>query len=370
VTGWFSSNIREAFLILRALPEMAEGLFLKLEEGKRLGVKKFWREKDLKTLVSKSLAGHLNSAIIVAAEPELVSVAALPAVLRRERPKEPIAAVELENFLAQFAGKVFNRCRRDAAQKLQVDELDVVLVGSRVGDFRLDGHRVLNPAGFGARRVNAVLELTFTSREIFEGIKPILDVLKRRSGGSFIFSDVTLTELKVLERVYRPPVSLLVLTPNRSRLVNRERSRELKWQMLSLVRALCDAWAVSPPVGEKLYSAYLARDTSPAVARAISREIQPLIRPLLAEIEKSRPRGKVFLDSDVGLPLSLPLKKRAFSLEAIPLSEIMFKLGIEGDEGKLSFRWLAPLMEFLTEKDNPEVNRWLRRHLHWLGSPV
>ncbi len=357
---------KQSFLVLRVLPapagasgpESAEGLFVNLEGGKRLVPKKFWREKDLRTLVSKIVSGRLNHKVIVAADPSLVSTATVPISSLRERPKEPLTAVELENILAQSAGKVFNQYRLEAAGKLQVDDLDMVLVGGKVSDFHLDGHRVWSPLGFEAKRVAAALELKFTSRVLFEEIKPVKN---------FFFTDIARAELAVLGKIRNPPLNLVVLDPDRSYFAAPEKCREIRWQTVSLVRAICDAWAVSPRAAEGLYSAYLAGSVSPAVGRTMNRQLQPVVQSLLARIEELRPRGRVFLDSEVQLPLSLPVRKKAFSLEKIELQEIMLKLGLEGT---LSFRWLAPLAHFLTDKSDSEINRWLRRHLHWLGSPI
>lgn len=350
--------MKQTFLVLRVLPEMVEGLLVNLESEKRFVPKRFWREKDLKTLVSKIVSGRLNHNAVVAADPSLVSIATVPINALREKPKEPVSAVELENLLAQSAGKIFNQCRLEAAKDLRVDDLDVVLVGSRVSGFRLDGHRVFNPLGFEARRIEAALEFTLTSRALFEAIKP----LKR-----FFFTDAARSELKVLGKMHHPPIGLLVLDPDRSYFATPNEYSEVKWQTASLIRPICDVWAVNPRTAEGLYSAYLAGDVSPAVARAMTRELQPVTQSLLAALLKLRPRGKIFLDAEVGLPLIFPVRKKTFSIQKIDLQEIMLKMGFEGD---LSFRWLAPLAEFLTDKSDSEVNRWLRRHLHWLGSPV
>lgn len=337
---------------------MAEGLLVKMESGKCLVSRKFWRGKDLKTLVLKIVAGGLNRNAVIAADPSLVSIATVPINTLREKPKEPVSAVELENLLAQSAGKIFSRCRLEAAENLRVDDLDVVLVGSRVLDFRLDSRRVFNPLGFEGRRIQAALEFTFTSRAIFEAIKPFKN---------FFFTGVARSELKILEKIYPPPIGLLVLGAERSYFATRHEYDEINWQTASLIRAICNFLAVSPGMGEKLYAAYLAGDVSPAVARAMNRELRLLVQSLLAALSKLRPRGKVFLDAEIELPLTLPLRKRTFSIQKIDLREIMLKMGFGGN---ISFRWLAPLAEFLSDKSDSDVNRWLRRYLHWLGSPV
>lgn len=350
--------MRESFLVFWVMPEGAEGILLNLENGKRFVPKKFWREKDLRALVSKIPPGRESRTVIVAADPSLVFTATVPINSLREEPNGTISAVEVANLLAQAAGKAFNHCRLEAARRLGVDDLDVVLVGSKVLDFRLDGHRVWNPLGFEARRIQTALELKFTTRALFEELK----LIKK-----FFFTDIARAELEVLGKAYRPPLNLLVLNPDRSYLATPDWYKEVRWQTVLLIRAICRAWAVSPGAAERLYATYLAGGVSPAVGRAITRQLQPVVRSLLVRLAELRPRGKVFLDSEVQLPLSLPVHKKTFSLEKIEFQELMLKLGFEGN---LPFRCFAPLVLFLTDKSNPEVNRWLRRHLNWLGSPI
>lgn len=340
------------------MPELAEGLFVDLERGEKLISKRFWREKDLKTLVSKIVSGGLNCNAIVAVHPYFIFETNVSVSALREKSKDTISATELENILVRFVGKFFNQCRLEAAKYLGVDDLDVILVGSRVSNFRLDGRRVINPIGLEAGRIEFILEFTFTTRVIFEEIKP----LKR-----FFFTDALRSGVKVLDKIYRPPTGLLVLERDRSYFVTLSEFKEIGWQSSLLIRSISDIWAVSSQTAAEIYSAYLGGDVSPAVARVIAGKVRSVIQSFFKTFLKLRPRGKIFLDSDIQLPLNFPVRKRSFFIQKIDFREIMFKLGFEGN---LPFRWFSPLAVFLSDKGNLEVNHWLRRYLNWLGSPV
>jgi hypothetical protein len=39
-------------------------------------------------------------------------------------------------------------------------------------------------------------------------------------------------------------------------------------------------------------------------------------------------------------------------------------------DAEVFFRTLAPFFEFYYDRSDTDINRWLRRRLHWLGSAI
>ena len=86
----------------------------------------------------------------------------------RDNPKETITESDLDNILFQALWRFFDRYRATAAGRLGVGDVDVVLSDIRVGEIKLDGHKVINPVGFKAKSAEIYLSETFISRKLFD----------------------------------------------------------------------------------------------------------------------------------------------------------------------------------------------------------
>ena len=169
-------NKKEKFLLLEVLPDRTDALFLSVDRDQRLVI-----EHEVRAVGPKELSAYLKihrakQNIIVAADSSLVVTATLPVHIDRENRDAELAATELENLLSKAIAQVFNQCRVEASQELGVDDLDAILVGSQVIQFKIDGHQVLNPVGFKVKTIDAVLELTLTTRGVFTRLQTLLAV--------------------------------------------------------------------------------------------------------------------------------------------------------------------------------------------------
>lgn len=346
-------------------PDWAEGVLVYLEDNGHLEVKKFWQPGNIKNFFTFSFSPAAGG-IAIAVNPPLVYTETIRLNFYRQQ-RGPLSPDELENILAQFVGKIFSSLRLRAAKEIGVDDLDAVLVDSYLDTFRVGGRRVVNPLGIDFKHLEAEVEFTFTSREVFNALRPAFSFLKHRPKKKFLFSDAFMAQRKVLSRLYSPPPGVLVLHPERGYLLTDAGTKKLGWSVLSLIRLICDAWAVSPAVAEKIYLAYLRSEVSPAVARKIGRIIRPAVDLFWQCLEKLHPRGRVLVSSEIELPFTLPASRRRFSLEKVDLADIMSRLGFSGD---ISFPCLAVVAEIIRRSGGSPANKWLRRYLHWLGAPI
>ena len=248
---------KNTFFVLEIMPERVNGLLLGLDREQRLRPRKFFEDTDWKHLSKRPMLRHLTGSIVIAADSSVAHTALVPVHLNRENKEHPLTATELENLLAQEVGKVFSVCRKEAGKQLKVDELDVILAASRVMNFRIDGHRVLNPLGFKASELEVVLELILTTRPVYDDIK---NFAQRED---FFFTELTRSELNVLQKTETPPLSVLHLGETGSTYATIDAAKvgqaitrgNFPFRTGSLLEAFEKNWAVSPETATWMISA-------------------------------------------------------------------------------------------------------------------
>ncbi len=370
---------KESFLILQVSPERINGLLLGLGADKKIYARKYFEDTSWTNLAARPDLKHLVKNVIVAADSSLAYTATIPVTLERENPEEPLAAPELENLLSQAVGRVFNQCRQEAGRYLEMDDLDVVLVGSRVINFKIDGHHVLNPLEFSARKVEAVLELTLTVRSVLDGVKAIL-----KNKPNFYFTETARAELAVLARDHKPPLSLLYLSEQRSICLIMESSpvgqiftrHPLKWSSLSIAQALTKEWGVDSGVAHRIYHLFLGSKFSERGSKAVRKSMEPVRMSLMKAIDSAHPRGRVFINSPLPLFMEMPLRRGRMTIEEVSVEDLAKHFGFVIDEKNWpisisqTMRYLAPFWEYYYDRSDSTVNRWLKRHLNWLGAQI
>lgn len=367
----------ENFLLLEISPQKTSGLLLSLDSRKKLHLKKFGENsRESKFLDYFKPTGTIKKTII-AVEPEFAFTAVIPLALQRENAEEPLEKVELENRLAQAVSKVFNHYRREASRELNIDELDAILADSRMAHFKVDGNQVINPLGFPAKEIHAVFEMTFTTRQMFGEIK---NFLKRND--DFFFTEIGRAELRALHAINPSPLHLLMLGRKTSYLFSMEKTaigllmsrKELRWPAGGLSKIISRHWPVSGAAAGELYRAYLQKNVSPGLEKYFKKIFTPAIDSLLKQLQTFKPSGRIYLETDEA-PVALLLERNS-ALREIPFDAFLEKSGFGiGAGSQLSgrsgvFRKLAPFFEFYYDKSDTDINHWLRRRLHWLGSAI
>ncbi len=379
---------REKFLVLEVTPAGTNALFLSVDEDNVLTIEKSVAGADLKkflnspfrSITQKSWEGKYffksRRKVIVSADPSLATTMPIPLDLARDRTKwkDEITLDELENLIAQAMQKVFTQCRSEAAKRLGVDDIHTIMVGAKVNRFKIDGHAVMNPIEFTGKKISLLLELTFTSRDVFENLKQFFS-----APDEFFFIESPQAALLSIARARELPISIVM--GNQLFVFQKVEGdypvlyREpLPWSFASIFRRIADEFGVSEKVAKDLYYAYRRGELSESAKRGLKKAIQPAVDNFFEAIAKAKLTGTVYIDTAYPLPFDAPHRESGAKFEELPIGEILAELGLQSttdgstnSELQALFRNLAPFLESYFAKSTSEINQKLRRRLHWLA---
>jgi hypothetical protein len=368
----------ETFFLLTIKPDKLAGILIGVDQDKFIRPIYAWPAARFSDLSGRLSPAQTSKHVIVAADSMLAHTSILPVRILRENAALPIQAVEIENILAQEVGKVFSRCRAHASEDLGVDDLDIILANSRVGEFKVDGHRVLNPIGVKGEKIEAVLELILSTRTLFEDVKSLV---KKRE--DYFFTELGRAELSALARTEKLPVRLLRMNEPSSSLltlkdalVGQEIERKkIPWSLASLREIIRAEWGVSDAAARSLYRSFRSGEMPGAPARLLKKILDQAEAPLWREVKSMNMRGPVYVEGGLEPVDGLPQKKGRAELLPPPVESLCehsgFTYNIEEwpmhkDE---FFSAIAPFLAYYHDRSDSTVNRWLRRHLNWLGAP-
>ena len=180
--------------------------------------------------------------------------------IARSNPREELTPVDLENLLAQALWRSFDQLRNDAAARLQVNEVDLLLADARVVGIRIDGHQVLSPEGFTGREIELQLCLTIVRRD------------KLPEKGGIVFEEgsvrayLTAVKAKEIEMIYvnsGDDITVVFrVAPDLTSYIG-----EFKWGRNDLVKAFAAGFGTAAEVGNALYLQYAAHEISPRVRK-------------------------------------------------------------------------------------------------------
>ena len=382
---------KEKFLILEIAPKGTSGLFINIDEDrnlifekleKKINVKKTLRS-PIRNILQQSWEGHYlfksHRKIMAAVDSTLATTIPVPLDLKREPSlqKGSITMVEFENLFAQAMAMIFNQCRSEAARRLRTEDIHTILVSAKANSFNIDGQALQNPIGCHGKKISFCLELVFTKREIFEEFKPLFGAPEE-----FFFVESPQIRLTSIARVRRFPIALVLAGDETSSIfiLTKEDGghdvlyrEKFHWSFFLLFAAIQDKFHVSGAAARELYSAYCRHEMAPLASGIFKKTIQPELNAFLAELKKSKVGGPVYLDSPYETPFDLPFHVAGVSIEKIPTSEILSEVDFSTDAKEFAerpgvvFRYLAPFLEAYFDKNNSELNKKLRRRLHWLA---
>ena len=368
---------REKFLLLEIAPKRTSGLLLSVDKEKNIRAEKFWEDFSFKKVHGDPLKSLRKRQIIVSAHPEFVASIICPVSLERDEAnaQKPLNITELEGLFSQALGRLQSKYRREASLRLEVEELDVVLIGAKAGSFKVDGHMVLNPLGFHGRTPSAILELTFTTRQIFDDLK---EFFKAQEG--FFFTGSPRAALSILSRLESLPLNLVLAENGRSFYFMLDKAawghaikeEKVPWSLGGIFEAISRALALSPKLTFAVYEKYLEKEMSDNMSNALGRVIKPEKDALLEELKKLNPRGRVYVHSRAPLSFAFPFRLGRAVMDELPLETALERLGFRLEFGEWPFAKgeifmrLAPFFEFYFDRSGSEINSRLRRRLHWL----
>ncbi len=379
-------------MILEITPKGTNGLFLNVDEDRNIVFEKLTKGANLakflqspgRKIAERRWEGkplfRSRRRVIAAADSSLATTIPVPITISREHAnaKNKIALAELENLIAQEMAKIFNGCRSEAAKRLHVSDLDAILVGAKAKHFAVDGKALAHsPVGMGGKKISLLLELVFTTRAIFEDLKPFFNAPE-----DFFFAEAPQAHLSALSRIRKLPLNLIMANDEGASLYVLEKPKgehavlyreRLGWRFSSFAEEIAKALAVGKHTAQQLYCLYHHGKMSAAAERAFKKTVEPALAAFFGELEKAKVKGIVYVDLPHALPFALPHKHGAAVLEEHPAQEMLAEFGFTanlggfGEEKNDVFRPLLYFIEAYFDKSNSEINQKLRRRLHWLA---
>lgn len=271
----FLKKKKEHFLVIEILPDFRRISLVDADFDKKemLLMKVRTLQKEGMDAIRKGLKGFgkLGDHKIVIALDSLLATTVYSAVsLVRDNPKDSIDDVDLDNLVSQAVWKFFDRQRSKVAAKLDINDFDLLLTDVRIGNIRLDGHRVINPIGFKARAVEIQLGQTFASRAIVDQLRAVLPmenvVFIGEAGASWarVIGNAEKDRTFVLANIYDSHTALFYADGFRL-----AHYASYDWGSRRLTALLADTLQVSTPVAERIMEEYLQANASPVFLKKI-----------------------------------------------------------------------------------------------------
>lgn len=129
--------------------------------------------KEAKALLKK-IPKSERYKIIISLDSSLGTTIFSSVSIVRQNSKEIIDEADLDNLISQAIWRFFDKQRWKVAQKMGVDDVDVLLSDVRIRDIRIDGHKIVNPIGFKAKSVEIALSQTLVKRELMSALRDLI----------------------------------------------------------------------------------------------------------------------------------------------------------------------------------------------------
>jgi hypothetical protein len=381
----------EKFLVFDIAEGNANALFLRVDRDRNLTIEKFERGVDLKKFLGSVMQKIANASwegahvfnarrrILAVADSALATTMPIPLEFSRgpSVSDRRLTHFELEETISQAMVKIIPQCRAEAAERFKTDTLGVVLVAAKAKHFIIDKKRTDNPIGFVGDRVSLVLELTFTTRDLFDDFYELFS-----SSEPFFFEESAQASLSAVARVKPLPLNLFTFRAGASAnlsifdapresypVLYRETSH---WPFEDALLQIQDYFSVGREAALDMYEMYCCEKLSADAARGMRPLIQPSADLFFKDAECARLKGSIFIDAPYSLPFEMPLQRGKAAYEPLPLKEILEKVGLRMNPDSLSlpphilFRHVAPFIEMYFERNHSQFNEGIRRRLHWL----
>lgn len=271
----FLDRKKENFLVIEILPGKKRIALIEADfENKAMHLAKLAEAEsqtigDLRKLLKK-FGNPAKQKILVLLDSKLATTIYSAVSLVRDNPKDAIDDADLDNLISQAVWKFFDRQRAKVAAKMNVNDFDLLLTDVRIGNIKLDGHRVINPIGFKARTAEIQLGQTFTTRQIINELKEILPMASVQfiSEAGVVWSHVinhAQEEKKfVFANIFSGETQMFFSDGFR---ISHGASKE--WGEKNLVACVGDRLQIKPEVSRAIIAKYNQGDASPAVIKKI-----------------------------------------------------------------------------------------------------
>ncbi len=371
----------DRFLVVEILENNNRASYIKANfASKELRVLKTASAPDLKKLLN-NFRRLKKYKIILGLDSHLASTIYSSAVIVRDNYKDLINEPELDNLISQAIWKFFDRQRGKVAAKMGVTDLDILLADVKIRGVKLDGHKVVNPAGFKAKTVEIQFSQTFLRRDFLNSLKDILPinqvVLMSENGTAYsnVLAKSNLENDFLLANIYNAKTSLFLTDGNQNNYWYR-----FSWGEENIHRSLSEDLAVDPDIAKEIIAKYAANDSSPAFRRRLEvllmKEFHMLARGLNSALKRLDTKV-VYVHPFFELPnlFSASFKNnfdRPITLKLLSADLISENLGFDikfknTEDGNKIFGLLAMLMEWYLAPREDKMSKLANRRVRWLS---
>lgn len=367
------SRADERYLVVRLTPQGAQAILLRLDAERVLQFEKFWPSFTWEAFAPGHTPSRLLPNVILAAHPSLAATVSIQVRIDRPKGSGLVGQEEFEGFLRQMHVKLWNEHREVAAKALRVDRMDAVLVDLRITELHVEGREVLHPLELAGERVDIRFAVTFTTRTIFEAWQKLFNLPT-----NFFFTDIARAGLQSLEAFPDAPQSVLLsdawgttyARPTTAKTVTWIEQTPVNWNDAVFPAALQDLWHIDADSAAAIHEAYCNGAVSAQARKVIADIYAPFLELFNKALKEAKVKGPAVFMNAVPFPEELPTICAGVRLEAFPLETLMQRFDFTlAHHPQLPYdraAYIAPLIEFYYHDRYAEVNRWLKRRVHWL----
>ena len=275
--------------------------------------------------------------------------------ITRDNPTEEFGIVDLENYISQAIWRLFDKSREEAAERLGVEEADLILADARVMGIKIDGHQVINPQGFTGKKLEILLALTMVRREkfvedahLFEGGSIRAYLLAKEAG----FEEAFYVEIE------EDKTNVFAITPE-----GISHTGSLDWGSRNLVGSIEEKFELSPFSAEGIYGKYATGMVSDNVAKNLDKIFYDTLGEFVDGVtmiirdsrgSKRAKAPKVYLRSFLPIPEGIHRKRYTFGS-----GRMRFQKPVGGEK-------IEEFIEDDVHNIYNELNQLARRRIKWL----
>ncbi|MBI4992104.1 MAG: hypothetical protein HZB99_02695 [Candidatus Harrisonbacteria bacterium] len=381
----------DRYLLIEALNHYVQVTVLKADfEKKKIRILGNWVSlvaefstfnilKEIKFLLKNVRKLHRYK-IILSLDSDFATTIYSSISLVRPNSKETIDEADIDNLISQAIWRFFDRHRLKVAQKMNIDDVDVLLGDVRIRGIRLDGHKIVNPIGFKAKAVEIYFSQTFTSRDLMRGFRDLLSkenialVTEAGTAISHVFSRIAGQDRFFIANLFPNQTSIYFSSSGRLGHLD-----NFEWGENDLTHLLGRYLKVDPLIAKTIIQSYSAENASENFLRRFEnillKELQMFANGLETLVEKES--SDIYVNSFFNLP-PLIFSDRFHSrfqkpIKLLPLSTnlIIEKSGFEVQfKHSVSVKNLATILAALLEinflPQNDKMSHLANRRVRWL----
>lgn len=277
--------------------------------------------------------------------------------LQISRPQKdaPITETDLENYVAEAAWKTFDKYRASSAKRLNVSELDLVLKSVIVTGVKIDGHRVLNPVGFRASKIEiGVLVAAVKKDFVCSGI----DCFEKGTLNAHIVSETEKHDSLIYAEIGENETHVFARVPQKTSYIG-----SFGWGEKKILESISELFLADQAVAREIFERYLKNEVSETVMEKIDKcfysELKDFINSLsdltlkIAGVKKGV-ISNIFVSSSM-LPLNVHKKAFMFNSKRVRITDVGLGSAID---------------QFLEEKGRlyGHLNDSLAKRIKWIKS--